>query len=85
MNADADCELAVRSAVAAERPLQLHRRMHSGLGAGERRQEAIALEPHDRAVVVGNELLDQHTVIGQQSLPAFRTQLFSRRIRIGDV
>jgi len=34
---------------------------------------------------VRDELLDQHTVIAQQSLPAFRTQALGCRIRIGDV
>jgi hypothetical protein len=44
--------------------------VQTGLGARERRQEAVLLEPDDAAVVMGDELLDEGAVIASAAAAA---------------
>ena len=55
--------------------------MEAAVGAVERGEEAVALEPDDPPVVMGHEPLDEQMMVAQQLLPALWTELRRDRRR----
>ena len=70
---------------AGERPLEVDRRVQSGVGAAERGEEAVSLELRHLTVVAGEDLLDEQMMVADQLLPALGSELLRRRARVRDV
>ena len=68
-----------------ERPLELERRVRPAVRAVERRDKAILLVADDRAVVSGEQALDEHVVIAEELLPALGAEFGGERLSIRDV
>ncbi len=68
-----------------EGPLQLDRGVEARVGAVEGREEAVALELEELAVVMREHMLDERVVVAQQLLPALGTKVVGQGARVGDV
>ena len=59
--------------------------MQPGMGAAERREEAVSLDPGHLPVVAGEDLLDEQVMVAHQLLPALGSELLGGGARIRDV
>ena len=73
------------ASLAPERPLELERRVGATVGTVEGGEKAVLLVADDRAVVRGEQALDEHVMIGEELLPAFGPEFGGERLRVGDV